>query len=254
MQPENNAIVKIIISFIILFVCYHLAEYMILFRNSPAGFFLFQILFFIVAYILGNWSNKTGLSYWGLPLTCKIYTYILIGAPLGILLYAIPFFLSLVFRIEIIKNIPALHIIMESTAPFIFGLVFSSFSEDILTRGIVYRLLNGKLKNIWIVLISSLIFLSNHIYRLNDGYDTLLYLFFLGVVLTIPLFFTKNIWVTGFMHWAGNSFFYVTHNVFQTDNGLSPIKPNLFFAFWIILYIPMVWLTCKKLGSALKIK
>lgn len=248
MNLKINVTTKIIISLIILFFFYHLAEFMILFKNNPLGFFIFQLLFFIAAHFLGNWSNKTGLSFWGLPFSKKIFKYFLIGMPLGIILYAIPFFLSLVFGIEFIRNTPNFNAIIETSLPFIFGVIFSSFSEDLLTRGIVFRFLKDKLKNIWIVLISSLFFLLNHIYRLTEGYDTLLYIFLLGIILIIPVIFTKNLWVTGFMHWTGNSFFFVTHSAIQTDSNSSFITPNILFAFWIMLYIPLVWLICKKLN------
>jgi uncharacterized protein len=248
MKQNKIVIVKIIISFAILFLLYHLAEFLILFKKSTLGFLIFQLLFFTAAYILGNWSNKTGLSFWGLPFSKKILKYSLIGIPLGIVLYAITFLSSLVLGVEFITGMPDLTAVIETSLPFILGVIFSSFSEDILTRGIVFRLLKDRLKNVWIILISSGIYLLNHIYRLNDGYDTLLYIFLLGIVLIIPLIYTKNLWVTGFMHWTGNCFFFVTNNAIQTDTNISLIKPNLLFAFWIMLYIPIVWLICKKLN------
>jgi membrane protease YdiL (CAAX protease family) len=104
------------------------------------------------------------------------------------------------------------------------------------------------LNNIAIILISSIIFLLNHIYRLNDGYDVLLYIFLLGIILIIPLIYTNNLWITGFMHWTGNSFFFVTHNVILTQANLTLMKPNILFSLWIMVYIPIVWLICKKIS------
>jgi uncharacterized protein len=245
-MKQNNPIAKILISFIILFLFYHLAEYMILFRNNPAGFFIFQMLFFISAWFLGNWNDKSGFGFWGLKLSKNVINYFWIGAVLGIILYAIPFMLSLIFGIEVIKKIPRITDLLRISLPFIFGVLFSSFSEDILTRATVYRLFTDRLRKIWIILISSSVFLLNHIYRLNDGYDTLLYLFFLGSLLIIPLLYTKSLWVTGFMHWAGNSFFFVTHNAIHTETIVHQMKPNVLFSLWILLYIPIIWLIFRK--------
>jgi membrane protease YdiL (CAAX protease family) len=219
---------------------------MILFRNSPAGFFVFQFLFFVSACASGYWNDKSGLSFWGLKLTGKLFKYFLTGLTLGVILYAVPFFLSLIFGIENIKNVPHYNDLIKTSLPFISGVIFSSFSEDILTRGIVFRLFSGRLRKIGIILISSSVFLLNHIYRLDDGFDTLLYIFLLGSLLIIPLLYTKNLWITGFMHWAGNSFFFVTHNAIQTESCTKVITPNILFSFWIMIFIPVVWLIFKK--------
>jgi membrane protease YdiL (CAAX protease family) len=243
---QNNSIAKILISFIILFFFYHLAEYFILFRSSPAGFFSFQLMFFIAAYSLGYWNDKTGLPFWGLKLSGKVVKYFLIGLTLGIILYAVPFLLSLAFGIESIINVPHFNDLIKTSLPFISGVILSSFSEDILTRGLVFRLFSGSLRKIWIILISSTVFLLNHIYRLSDGFDTLLYIFLLGFLLIIPLLYTKNLWITGFMHWAGNSFFFVTHNAILTESNPELIKPNILFSFCLVIFIPIVWLIFKK--------
>jgi membrane protease YdiL (CAAX protease family) len=203
-------------------------------------------MFFIAAFILGYWNDKTGLAFWGLKLSVKVLKYFLIGLTLGVILYAVPFVLSLAFGIESIKDVPPFNDLFKTSLPFVFGVIFSSFSEDILTRGLVFRLFSGKLRKIWIILISSSVFLLNHIYRLNDGYDTLLYIFLLGFLLVIPLLYTKNLWITGFMHWAGNSFFFVTHNAIHTESNPGLLKPNLLFSFCIMIFIPIVWLVFKK--------
>ena len=175
----------------------------------------------------------------------------LIGILLGLLLYGIPYLISLSLGIEFVSKIPPWTVILTASIPFVFGVIFSSFSEDILTRGTVFRLLNNKIKTVWIILISATIYLLNHIYRLNDGLDTLSYLFLLGVLFIIPLIFTKSLWITGFMHWSGNAFFYISHNVIQTDNNLNYVTPNQIFVFWIILLIPIVWYLFRRFKSKL---
>lgn len=249
MKKEHTDILKISISFVVLFVLYHSAEYMLLFKNSVGGFFVFQFLFFLSAWILGNWNKKNGFAFWGLSFSMLKSKHFLIGIILGIILYCIPYIISLSLGIEFLSKIPPWADILKASIPFTFGVIFSSFSEDVLTRGIVYRLLNDKTKTVWIILISSMLYLLNHIFRIKDGLDTLSYLFLLGVLFIIPLMFTKSLWITGFMHWSGNTFFYVTHHVIQTNNNLNHVTPNQIFVFWILILIPIFWYFFKRFKS-----
>ncbi|MBY0543827.1 MAG: CPBP family intramembrane metalloprotease [Sphingobacteriaceae bacterium] len=251
MKKKQSDILKIAISFAVLFVLYHSAEYMLLFRNSIFGFFVFQFLFFLFAWILGNWNNKNGFGFWGLSFSKLKIKHVLTGIILGILLYGIPYIISLSLGTEFVSNIPPWTDILKASIPFVFGVIFSSFSEDVLTRGTVFRLLNNKIKTGWIILISATIYLLNHIFRLNDGLDTLSYLFLLGVLFIIPLIFTKSLWITGFMHWSGNAFFYITHNVIQTKDNLNYVTPNQIFVFWIIILIPIIWYFFSRFKSKL---
>ncbi|SEG53648.1 CAAX protease self-immunity [Halpernia humi] len=250
LKARHLEVLKISVSFIVLFLLYHSAEYMLLFNNNIAGFFGFQFLFFITAWFFGNWNMNNGLTFWGLSFSKLKLKHFMIGIFLGLLLYAIPYLISLSIRVEFITNIPDWKDILKLSLPFAFGVMFSSFSEDVLTRATVFNLFNNKIKVIWIVLISSLVYLLNHIYRLNESFDTLSYIFFLGVLLIIPLILTKNLWITGFMHWSGNVFFYVTHNVIQTESATHFLTPNRIFLIWILILIPILYY----LGSKYKEK
>lgn len=249
MKAEQRSALKISISFVILFILYHSAEYMIVFKNNVGGFFIFQFLFFISAWILGNWNQKTGLGFWGLSFLKLKTRHFVTGTFLGIILYAIPYIVSLCTGIEILSNVPHWKDILSSSIPFAFGVLFSSFSEDVLTRGTVFRLLENKMDAGWIILLSSLVYVLNHIYRLSDGFETLSYLFLLGIVFMIPLLTTKNLWITGFMHWAGNTFFFVTHTPIQTETTESGLTANYLFSFWMLVLIPVMWFIFRKYQS-----
>ena len=131
---------------------------------------------------------------------------------------------------------------------FIFGNFFSSFSEDILTRGYLYKHLNGKVSVPVLIFISAAVYLLNHIYRLGDGFVTCLYLFLLGVLFVIPLILTRRLWFTGGMHWAGNSFFYLTHNVIETQPGNASFSANITLCICILLMIPVNYYVLKMMG------
>jgi len=251
MTKKHRDILKISISVVVLFVLYHSAEYMILFKNHIGGFFIFQFLFFLSAWILGNWIQKNGFDCWALSFSKLKIKHFLIGLILGIILYAVPYLISISLGIEFISKIPPWNDLLKSGIPFSIGVIFSSFSEDILTRATVFRLLNNKVKTGWIIFISSMLYLLNHIYRLNDGLDTLAYIFLLGVLFIIPLIITKSLWITGFMHWSGNTFFFVSHNIIQTDSNLNYVTPNQIFIFWILILIPTIWYFFRKFKSRL---
>jgi membrane protease YdiL (CAAX protease family) len=251
MNKEHKNILKILVSFLMLFVLYHSAEYMILFKKSISGFLIFQFLFFLSAWLLGNWNQKNGFDFWGLSFSKFRIKYLLIGLFLGVVLYAIPYIFSLFFEIEFITKAPLWTDILKAGVPFSFGLIFSSFSEDVLTRSTVFRLYNNKISSSLIIIISSLIYVLNHIYRLNAGIETFVYLFLLGVVLTIPLIITGNLWITGIMHWSGNTFFYISHEIILIKHNPIYINPNLIFIFWILILIPIVWYLISKFKSKL---
>lgn len=240
---------KIIVVFVLLFLVYHGAEYMIVFKNNVIGFLVLQGLFFVLAWFLGNWYSGNGLKAWGLPFNRKVFKLAGIGLGMGILLYGLPFAVSLLLGVEQVVNVPNLKTMVMMSLPFAFGVLFSSFSEDILTRGILYSQFHTTLKPLLLALCSALIYLLNHIYRLTDGPESWSYIFMLGLVFIIPLLNTGNLWFTGMMHWAGNVFFHVTHNVIQTETNEGSISPNYLFALCMIAILPLVWLVSKRIQT-----
>ena len=232
---------KYLLSFCLLFMVYHSAEYMLLFKNSIVGFFIFQLIFFLLAFLLGNWTNGNGFYSWGLSLKQISFKHISLGLLSGLLLYAFSFFSSLGFGLEKITSYPDFYSGVKSSLPFAFGVLFTSFSEDILTRGLVYTGLKDKFGTIGLIFISATIYLLNHIYRLADGPVAWIYLFLLGIVFVIPVINTRSLWFTGAMHWAGNTFFYVSHSVIITETIAVKFSPNYLFAFCIALFIFPIW-------------
>ncbi len=244
-----NSNQKIFFCFLILFLVYHIAEYWIMFHNNILLFFIFQFLFFALAFVLGHWYSGNGLTAWRLPFKPKIIRRALLGIVLGVLLYGIPFMLALILRIETIAETPSGLEILKNSLPFAFGVFLTSFSEDILTRGVLFAHFKGKIKPIFLVLFSALVYLLNHIYRWNDGFETWSYLFLLGIIFMIPLLHSKDLWTTGFMHWAGNVFFYISHEVILVRETSGALSYNVLFSITLILMIPVIWLVTRKTVS-----
>lgn len=233
---------RIIAGFILLFVLYHAAEYFVLFTYNPVGFFAFQLVFFGVAWLLAKWQGFSGLAAWGLDTHKGWFRNLLVGMCMGLVLYGGAFALSLWLKSEQIIEVPPFSSSWPQLVFFGVGVFFSSFSEDVLTRGYVYKHMASKASAVAVVFISSAIYLLNHIYRLGDGVETLLYIFLLGVLFIIPLVFTGRLWLTGGMHWMGNTTFFYTHNSIRVQEGPAALAPNTIFIIWIFIFIFLtVW-------------
>lgn len=237
---------KFILGFICLFLLYHTAEYMIIFKKNPAGFLVFQGFFFAAAWLIAQWQFKQSLSAWGLNTRKYFLRHLLMGMVMGVLLYGLTYFINLITGVEQKTFVPPATYLATQLLIFVFGNFFSSFSEDILTRGYLYKHFGEKLSVPVFIFISAAVYLLNHVYRLGDGFVTYLYLFLLGVLFVIPLVLTKRLWFTGGMHWAGNSFFFLTHGLIQTDSGNTSFSPNITLCICIVLMIPVNYYILKK--------
>lgn len=231
--------VKLIIGFAVLFFLYHAAEYMIVYKNSPAGFLGLQVLFFVAAWIVARVQTGKGLSAWGMDISKGLLKHLLIGMLMGIVLYGSTLAISISLGLEKITTIPSFASIATLLALFVFGNFFSSFSEDILTRGYIYQHFHHKISSNVLIFLSASVYLLNHIYRLKDGPQTWIYLFMLGVLFIIPLIKTGRLWFTGGMHWAGNCFFYAMHELVKTEAVPAKISSNYILVGCILLLIPV---------------
>lgn len=237
MAMKKSSVFSIAAGFLILFLLYHLAEYMIVFRNSASGFLLMQGLFFIAAFIVAKWQFGKGLVVWGFVKNKNMVKQIIAGLFTGCTIYTLTFCLSLILGSEHIAQIPDTRSILRLTGLFVFGNFFSSVSEDILTRGYIFRHTLKKIKEHLVILLSATIYVLNHIYRLGDGWETYTYLFSLGILFIIPLVKTSQIWTTCSIHWAGNCTFYFTHEVIKTSPGSSIVSPNMILVAVLIFFI-----------------
>lgn len=239
---HSGKLLPAITGFLILFGLYHGAEYMILFKNSAGGFLAFHAVFILAAWLIARWQFKSNLSAWGFLLNKRMWWQLPAGIATGILLYGITLFICLQTGVEKILEVPPFKTISGALGLFIFGNFFSSFSEDVLIRGYVYKHLNGKLMPVLLVLFSAALYVLNHIYRLLDGWETYTYLFLLGILLMIPLVRTRQIWLTGAIHWAGNCTFFYTHEIIKTGSGNTLLTPNMVFSMVMLLFIVVLLL------------
>lgn len=237
--------------FLLLFTLYHAAEYCILYLNSSTGFIILQLLFFIAAWWLGWLYNGTGLAAWGLPLNRRVLA-VAPGLVMGIMLYALPYMVCIAAGMVSITAVPSLAAIISKSWLFAIGVLLSSFSEDVFIRGLPFAYGKGRVSDKVFVVLSSVLYVLNHIYRLGEGPGTWLYIFVLGIALAIPLVVTGNLWFTGSMHWAGNLFFFISYNVVQTNETPSRLTANNVFAITTFLLLPVIYLVAKRWAAYYK--
>jgi len=79
-----------------------------------------------------------------------------------------------------------------------------SIAEDILTRGLWWRVGGPWLRGVRFVLISSLIYLLNHIYRLDRGPSEWVELFCFGLAYATAMSLTGTLWAAVGLHWGWN--------------------------------------------------
>jgi membrane protease YdiL (CAAX protease family) len=244
----NNKIIKFLAGFLALFILYHGAEWFVLKSYYPSVFLLFQGCFFLVAFLLARWQGYKGLSSWALNPSPGWFLQWITGMILGIALYSISFYVAAVINDDMPLQLPATNTYLKPLLFFALGSFLSSLSEDILTRGYLFRHVRPKVPSGLFIAFSAIIYLLNHIYRLGEGWQTILYLLLLGILFAIPLIYSERLWYTAGMHWMGNLTFYFTHQVIQSHEGINSVSPNLVFILCILFILPLQYLLFPRLS------
>jgi uncharacterized protein len=245
MKPIS--LLPFLLGFTALFTCYHAAEYMVLYMNSPIGFLGLSALFFMVAYAVARWQGYQGLSAWGMSFKKNDLIFLLAGLLAGLTVNTIAFLVSLAFHQQMVSFIPPIHQFIPQASLLIFGCAFSSLTEDVLARGYLYRHLTGRVSTGLLVLLSALVYVLNHIHRLDEPVY-LLFLFIVGIQLMIPLVICRNIWYTLGIHWAGNIVYHVTNNVMHTETTAASHGAMWITIVFMALLIPLNYFICSQLA------
>jgi membrane protease YdiL (CAAX protease family) len=114
------------------------------------------------------------------------------------------------------NGIASLESVINQMPMLLLMTAVPSIAEDILTRGYLFAHLKTLKPAVW-VLLSSVIYLLNHIWRLDDGFAVLTYLFILGVVLAVAVCITKSLWLAFGIHWGANIAFESTNSIINLE-------------------------------------
>ncbi len=151
------------------------------------------------------------------------------------LLFGISIISVVVLILLISGNYSILSINKEHMLMYLFIELFAaSIFEEVLFRGIIYRIMEKSLNTIWAIIISSLLFSIIHI--ANSGFDITSFISLMlgGAILGITYTLTKNLWSVIFIH--------LGWNFAQGFFGLS-ISGKYFTSFFKAEVTGQTWLT-----------
>ena len=165
----------------------------------------------------------------------------------GLVLYSISFYIAALVNGNLPVVFPPVNRVFRPLALFGFGTFLSSLSEDILTRGYLFRHIRPKVPSGLFIFVSATLYLLNHIYRLADGMNAIGYLFLLGILFAMPLVYSERLWFTTGMHWIGNLTFFFTSNLLRVPAGDNLVSPNTVFIICILFMIPFFYIMLPKI-------
>ncbi|MFC6998298.1 CPBP family intramembrane glutamic endopeptidase [Rufibacter roseus] len=227
---------------------YHAAEYAMRFHQHVPLFLGLMLAVIPVAYIVARLQGLKGLSAWGLRMNSTFIKFFAYGLGLGILVNGVAFAVRLWLNMEVVTAVPELSTLAIQTLIFTVGTFLPSLAEDVLTRGYLYGHLHKRMGKWSLVILSAVVYVLNHVYSLNDGPAALIYLFVLGIMMAIPLVYTKNLWYTVGAHWAGNIVYRFSNDVLSVKEGTSAIPGLWELTFFILLFALVNYIVSKKLS------
>lgn len=219
--------------FLLLFFIYHFPEFYSAFWIMAS----FKIGFLLTAVLLARVQGFKNQGVFGLVLSKRSFIYLFVGLFIGLLFFGLSFFASVQLGYQKIEAISTSTNIIKQLPVLFLMTAIPSVAEDILTRGYLYVHLKSLKPYVWIML-SSGVYVLNHIWRLNDGLAVLFYLLMLGMVLAIAVWITKSLWLAFGIHWGANIAFESSNSFVQTKSMVTHSGSTWLLAVsWSILLL-----------------
>lgn len=129
---------------------------------------------------------------------------------------------------------------------------FPSVAEDILTRGYLYAHGKERMNAVVWIFLSALVYVLNHIWRLNEDPAVLIYLFILGLGLALAVWRTGNLWMAFGIHWGANLSFQYSSSIFKIEDHGNSYENTwlLALSYLLMLGCLLVFLKSKKQAVA----
>ena len=186
------------------------------------------IPFIIIAFILTSYiviyryyekRKITELS------THKIGKYLLAGLLLGLIIPSLAIFVTYLRGEYIILSISSLTNIFlkDLTISIAFGILTAVF-EEILFRGILFRLIEGKWGSYVALVISSMIFGFAHLMNDSSALFAAVVISLIGVLITAAYIYTRNLWFPIAIHFAFN---FAQGDIFGTPVSSEPVSTSI---------------------------
>jgi len=106
-----------------------------------------------------------------------------------------------------------------------FSTFIASTSEDILTRGLVMRAFPKLGERPVFIVVSAILFVLNHIYRLQKGPVEWLTIFCFGLAYAAALYRTRTLWAAVGLHWGWNLANGLLDTFVQSDTVQPAVAP-----------------------------
>lgn len=240
----NRRPLTVAAGFLLLFAIYHFPEFFSAFWIMA----LFKIGFLVAAFFLARAQGWRGLGGYGLGLTSNWLGHLTIGLVLGLAFFALSFYLSVLLGYES-KTANSTIAAFASQLPMLLLMTaVPSVAEDILTRGYLYAHLQKYMKPAYWVLLSAVVYVLNHIWRLGDGPAVLSYLMLLGLVLAYAVLITKSLWLAFGIHWGANIAYESTRALFTTTSTSDDAGTWVLAGCWgVLLLLLILWQSYRNL-------
>lgn len=227
-----------ITGFIALFIVYHFPEFFSALWIAA----VFKIGFLVVAFLIAKWQGWKGIGGFGLSLHKAWARNLLLGLVIGLCFFLLSEFIAVKAGYEKYISAESFSNVLKQLPLILLMTFFPSIAEDILTRGYLYAHLNPKLKPAVFIILSSGIYVLNHIWRLEEGLPVLSYLFLLGIALAWAIINTGSLWLTLGIHWGSNIAFLTLARVTKTETLSKTAATWILAASFAVMLIVTVFL------------
>ena len=229
--------------FLVLFLIYHVPELLQNYFHKPLILVLelVMLLFTAIAFYFGRQFHHNGLKLYGLFSFGRHWGNLTKGMLIGMLIAVLGNLIPVGLGWnEISVGIDWPQLILQVLLVAI-GTLLPSLAEDILTRGYLHAFWPEKWKLNWLVPVSAVVYVSNHIFRIGKP-DVMLYLFILGLLLMWSYYKTGTLWLTLGIHWGSNIAYQFFVNLVSTHSIRETGLENYILAGCYLLGFLLVFL------------
>lgn len=218
--------VSFILGFLLLFSVYHFPEFFSAFWITA----VFKIGFLLVAVLISRLQGWKALEGYGLRKQTKGINHLFWGLIIGFLAFVSTLAILFFLNIETLQSIKSPLFFLKTLPAVLFITFFPSIAEDILTRGYLLGHLTS-LKPVHWIMVSALVYVLNHIWRLHEGISVIVYLFALGLLLGLCVYVYKSLWLAFGIHWGSNIAYELSRQ------GITSQNNDYNFANWVLAIV-----------------
>lgn len=242
---QGRSYTSFLTGFLILFIIYHLPE----FFNEFWLMAVCKIGILPVAFMIARAQGWAGLGGFGLSIKNKWLFTIVAGLFTGLIAFTLAILATIKLGYGVIDKIEPIQFFIQQVPMILLMTFFPSMAEDILTRGYLFGHLKQLRPFVWII-ISAIIYVLNHIWRLDDGLPVLTYLFVLGIVLAFCVAIKKSLWLAFGIHWGANIAFELSGAGIKLTTREYPDVSNwMLAAVWALLFVILFFVYRKTLSD-----